>query len=393
MSPHTSPSSQHAKRATAMMIGTMIGVGIFGVPFVIAKSGVLIGLLHFVVLGGVILFTHVSFGELSLRTTAHHRLVGYAELYLGPWGKRVATLSGVFGAYGSLLAYIMVSGSFLHQLFGGMIGGTPWHYSLAFAAIAAFVVFRGLRLVQEFEFLLTAFLFLVMALIVIVGIQHIDPVNFATNDWSLALLPFGAVLFSLGGVSAVAEIRDMLRGRERLLLRSLVKGTIAATVTVAVFTFIVIGISGMGTSSEAIAGLEPVLGRSIVLLGAVLGFVALATSFVTLSLYLNEVFRLDFHFSRWTAFVLGVGAPVGIFLMGQLSFTQVIVVTGAIFGGLDGILIALCVLRARTQGDRNPEFTLRLPHFVHRLIIGIYVLGILATVAALCTGATWCTIG
>lgn len=366
-----------------MLMGTIIGVGIFGVPYVVAKTGVPIALVHFGVLTLALLFVHLFFGELTLRTQAHHRLVGYAGLYFGRWGKTVAACSTIAGMYGALLAYIIVSGSFLHQLVGSFLGGTPMVYSIAFGIAGIAVVAFGLRMVSEFEFLLTALLFIAMAIVLIVGMQRVNIANWMTVDFSHTFLPYGAILFSLGGASAIAEIRDLLRGRERLLPRAIVWGTVIASLLTIAFTVVVVGVSGSATSPEAIAGLAPTLGRSIVLLGAILGFLAIATSFLTLGLYLNEVFRLDFRQRRFPALILSVGAPLVIFLIGNPNFTQVILVTGAVFGGLDGILIVLLVLRARRMGSRTPEYTVRVPAFVNWFIVLMFLAGIAVTIREL----------
>lgn len=363
-----------------MLIGTIIGVGIFGVPYVVARSGVAIGLIHFVVLTIAVLLIHLWFGELTLRTKAHHRLVGYAGQYLGPWGKRVAALAGIGGVYGALLAYLIVAGSFLHQLLGPTLGATPWHYSVAFGALAGLSVAFGLRLVEELEFILTAFLFIAMSLVLIVGAQRVNVENFSTVNIGQAFLPYGAILFSLGGASAIAEIRDILRGRERFLRRAIVWGTLIASALTLLFVLTIVGVSGDATTPEAIAGLAPILGRSVVVLGAILGFLAIATSFLALGLYLNEVFRFDFHLSKFPAFALGIGVPFLIFLIGSPVFTNVILVTGGIFGGIDGLLIALLVLKARKRGDRTPEFSVRLPSFVNWLVALLFAAGVAVTV-------------
>ncbi|MDP3771442.1 MAG: aromatic amino acid transport family protein, partial [bacterium] len=156
-------TTRHYPRAIAMLVGTIIGAGIFGVPYVVARSGVAIGLIHFAVLTVALLLIHLFFGELTLRTNAHHRLVGYAEKYWGAPGKWLAAMSGILGIYGALLAYIILGGSFLHQLAGQTFGGTPWSYSIIFAVVGAFVIALGLRLIEEVEFILTAFLFIALA--------------------------------------------------------------------------------------------------------------------------------------------------------------------------------------------------------------------------------------
>ncbi|MDO8425314.1 MAG: aromatic amino acid transport family protein [bacterium] len=370
-------------RAIAMLIGTIVGAGIFGMPYVFARAGVAVGAMHMVVLTAAVLLVHLWFGELTLRTNAHTRLVGYAHRYLGMPGRIIASLSGVLGMWGALVAYIVLAGTFVHQLGGPLLGGTPWVYSVAFAMFGMLAVAVGLRLIESLEFIFTAFIFLAIALIAIVGIQRVDPINFSSMNFRDAFLPYGVVLFSLGGVSAIAEIRDTLRGWERLLPRAIAWGTIIAAALTALFAVIVVGVSGPRTTEDAILGLAPTLGQSIVLLGALLGFSTIATSFLMLGLYTRNVFHYDFRIPRVAALLLGVGVPVGIFLIGRPGFIDIVMLTGALFAGLDGILVALAVLVARRRGDRQPEFRVRLPAVVNYLVAFMFLVGMVVTIREL----------
>ncbi|MBI4434162.1 amino acid permease [Candidatus Uhrbacteria bacterium] len=377
------PTTQHYSRSIAMLIGTIIGVGIFGVPYVVAQSGIPIGLLLFGVLTLVVLLVHLFFGELTLRTEEHHRLVGYAGKYFGRWGKAIAGCSAVFGMYGALLAYLLVSGEFLEALAGPVLGGDRWWYSVGFGALGLLAVAVGLRLIEELEFILTAFLLVAMTLICIVGGQRISGANLTMYDVSHAFVPYGAILFALSGVSAIAEIRELLRGREKRLAPAIAWGTILAALMSVAFVVTVVGVSGDGTTPEAISGLEPVLGRSIVILGGILGFLAIATSFLMLGLYLRDVFELDFGLPKRAAVLAALGVPFGIFLLGDPNFTTVILITGALFNGIDGILIALLILRARKYGNRKPEFQVRLPAVVNWVVVAVFVAGMVVTIRAI----------
>ena len=87
--------------ALSTLVGTIVGAGIFGIPFAMLKSGIVPGLFYLFLLGAIICLLHLFFGEVCLRTSGKHRLVGYANIYLGKWGKTVATLT---------LLFVLVSG-------------------------------------------------------------------------------------------------------------------------------------------------------------------------------------------------------------------------------------------------------------------------------------------
>ncbi|MBP8618089.1 MAG: amino acid permease, partial [Candidatus Pacebacteria bacterium] len=69
--------------AVAILVGTIIGAGVFSLPYVAVHSGLNISLLLAVVTGGLVLFIHLAFGEVVLRTNGNYRLPGYANHYLG----------------------------------------------------------------------------------------------------------------------------------------------------------------------------------------------------------------------------------------------------------------------------------------------------------------------
>ena len=103
--------------AVGSLIGTIIGAGVFGIPYVVAKSGILISLFYFLILGALVLFLHLCLGEVVLRTKEKHRLVGYTEKYLGKKAKILVTISVIIGTVGALLVYIILGGDFLKIIF------------------------------------------------------------------------------------------------------------------------------------------------------------------------------------------------------------------------------------------------------------------------------------
>ena len=142
--------------ATATLIGTIVGVGMFGLPYVASRAGVGVVVAYLVILGAVVILIHLLYGEVVLRTRGQHRLVGYAERYLGFTGKALATLVFFFGLYGALLAYMVLGGEFLSFLLGGNVA--PFLAGLLLLAAAAYLVGRGLRTIGLTEGFMTAFL-------------------------------------------------------------------------------------------------------------------------------------------------------------------------------------------------------------------------------------------
>ena len=103
--------------AIATLVGTIIGAGVLGIPYAISKSGFIPGMIILVILGFAVLILNLCVGEVALRTKGRHQLPGYAEKYLGKWGKHVMSFSIIFAIYGALIAYFIGSGNVLADIF------------------------------------------------------------------------------------------------------------------------------------------------------------------------------------------------------------------------------------------------------------------------------------
>ena len=68
--------------AIATLAGTIIGVGLFGLPYLTLQVGFWVILGYFFVLGVLTILVHSFFGELALKTPNFKRLPGFAKLLL-----------------------------------------------------------------------------------------------------------------------------------------------------------------------------------------------------------------------------------------------------------------------------------------------------------------------
>lgn len=358
------------------MIGMIVGAGFFGLPYVAAQAGILPSLFYLLILGAVILVVHWFYGEIVLRTNEAHRLVGYAQKYLGHWGFRTAVLTVFFEYYGALLAYIILGGHFFYLVFGQWLGGSEFWGAAVFFILGAAVIQGGIKTVVRSEFLTCSLLFLMMALLLIKGAPLIKLANWQVGDWQNIFLPYGVILFALGGATAIPEIRPILRGQEKKLRPAITLGTIIPIVIYLIFTLVVVGITGSQTSIEAFNGLALYLGNWVIWLGVILGALVVADSFWIMGLAVQKVYQHDYGIKKIYAFALALAVPFIAYAAGFKNFILVIGGVGVIAGGLDGILIALIYLRARRLGDRRPEYTVRLGRPLAWLIASLFILGI-----------------
>jgi len=363
--------------ATAILIGTIVGAGMFGIPYVVAQSGFLIGAIFLLVLTAVSLLIHLIYGEVVCRTQEKHRLVGYAGYYLGKKGKIIITFSLLFGLYGALLVYIIISGEFLSAIFSPLIGGSAFIYSLIFFAIGSLAVFIGLALIKRLELIMALFLILVVFLIFFVGLPHLDMSNLKSIDLKYFFLPYGVILWALAGSSAIPEIKEVLKTDGKKYKKIIILGTIIPAILYFLFMFIVVGVTGANATPEAIQGLIGFLGKEIIILGATFGTLAAITSFFVTGLCLKKVFWYDYKINKTLSWFLVCLVPLIGFLLGLRQFIPIIGFLGVILGAINGTTIVLIYKKAKKFGNKEPEYSLKIPSVITYTLIGIFILGLI----------------
>lgn len=345
--------------AVSSMVGPIIGAGIFGIPFVVAKSGVVPGIFYFLILTFVVVLLHLFFGEICLRTEGKHRLVGYAQIYLGTWGKLFASLVLLFVLAGTILAYLILAGEFLEISFSPILPLSNIGYTLLFVAIGTFFVAQGRQLIAKAEFLLNIGIFAAIGLIAFFAAPAVRLENFALFDVSNVFLPFGVIFFALIGWEAIPEVASFIKDTSSKvsLEKVIIVATLVAALICFVFAALVVGVSGVLTSQDAFAGLIPFLGEKIAGLGALLGVFAIASSFLVIANYMKNALRHDFGVPTSLAIAITVGIPLILFLMGIRQFISVIGIVGIVTGAAEGLLIIAILKKAKEKTQRIPEFS------------------------------------
>ncbi len=357
--------------AIATLVGTVIGAGILGIPYVIAQAGFLTGALCVVVIGVLITFLYLYLGETVLRTKGFHQLTGYAEIYLGKWGKRLMAFAMVFGIYGAMIAYIIGEGQALSAVFGG----SAVMFSLLFFIIASLIIYFGLKKVAESELYMIPLILIIVLLVVILGLPHINVNNLYNFNFYNLLIPYGVVLFAFLGAAAIPEMEQELIRNRKLMKKAIVIGMMIPLFAYLLFAFMAVGVSGLSTTEIATIGLGQILGKHIVIIGNIFAVLAMATSFLTLGLAMKQMYDYDYKLDHLLSWGLTVFIPLGIALSGFTSFIKAIGAAGVVAGGIEGVLIVLMAFKAKKRGNRKPEYSLKMNWLIAGLFILIFVLG------------------
>jgi tyrosine-specific transport protein len=363
--------------ASAVLVGTMIGAGIYGIPFAFAKAGFLVGIAWLVGLAVLICLFNLMFAELTLSTQGVHQVSGYANIWLGAWGRRLMTVANLLGLYGSLLAYMIVAGEFLHNVLSQFLSIDPQLYCLLFASVLSLLWVLRTRTIASIELGLIALYGAIILIIAAVGLPHLN-VSYL-SDWTpdFWYLPYGIVFFALAGVSAIPIQRQLLAGRERLFRPAIVVSMIFVVVLYALFALTVVGLTGDITTPEALAGLFGVVSTPVIMLASFLGILTISSSYVMLGTALYETFHIDYHVRPSVAWLMGLAPPVIFYLSGLRTFIDVIGLVGAVAGGTQAVLLLAAYIRSRRMKLRAAEFRMRIPTVVVWLLMAFFAAGVI----------------
>jgi tyrosine-specific transport protein len=328
--------------ALATLSGTIIGVGLFALPYVTLKVGFWVILGYFLVLGALVILIHQFFGELSLKTPDYKRLPGFAKIYLGSQGEKIAFLSSILGIFGAILAYLIVGGQFLTELMSPILGGGNLIWTLFYFSLGAALIFFGIKAIAKVEFWGLVLFFVILFAIFFRGESLIVIENlFPSPDFSYIFLPYGIILFSLWGAALIPEVEEMLGEKKNLLLKIIPIAILIPMIVYLFFIYLILGITGAQTTESALTGLRDVLGDGIVSLALLFGLLTTFTSFITLGLTLKKIFWYDLKIEKTISWAITCFVPLILFLIGIKGFIPVIAVVGGVMLGIDGILILL----------------------------------------------------
>ena len=359
--------------AIATLMGTIIGVGLFAIPFAANKAGILPLFIFMVGLAIIQYFLHLLFAEAVLSTKAKHRLPGFAGKYIGEKSKIAAFIIDILSAYGSILAYIIIGGLFLHQLLNPYWGGSVFLYSSVLFIFVSVITFFDIKMIAGTEFILTALLILVVGLIAWRGLGFVEFSNYRLVGWGDFFLPYGPIFFAISGGAAIPEVCRLLAREENKIKSAIAWGTFIPAVLMLIFVLLVLGITGAGASPDTLAGLGLVIKNGVLALSLIFGLLAVITSYIVIAQSTEEILEWDMKINNKLAWFLAGFIPYFLYLAGLTGLTAVISFTGAVTGGLSGIILIWLVFKIKNKPEKisvvRNKLTAPLAYFLSSLFI------------------------
>ncbi|MBI3420469.1 MAG: hypothetical protein HY006_00210 [Candidatus Sungbacteria bacterium] len=369
--------------AVLLLSGMIIGVGMFAIPFSFVQTGFWPGIMELSVLACVVTALHLLYGEIVTATPKFHRMPGYIRTYLGKEAAGVSWISTLFGTIGTLLAYLIVGSLFLQTILARVVPNVNLGLLAAgLTCIVGLITFFPLRKESAINGMLTLFEIAFITGLSLLLLPKVSFVSLGGMHLNNLFFPYGVLLFSLSGGSVIPDLVTIL-GRNKMRVRgAIVLGSLIPAVLYGLFAFAVVGVTGSATSTEAIAGLERVVGGNIAFWASAAGFLAVLTSFIALSKNFQALLSLDMGLRSSLAWVSASIIPFALYLAGFRNFIAIIGIVGVVAFGVDGILFLLMGRNVRRrQGNRSPVMAL-----VSYVILAVIVIGVVAELARFLNG-------
>lgn len=331
--------------AISTMVGTIVGVGIFGLPYVAAQIGFIP--MFFYLCGGaiIVLAVHLIYTQVILWLRTDYRLPGQVtEIFGKKWGM-IAFINFLVGMLGSQLVYIIIGGKFLQALISIFSPISLNTAILIFFILGNILIYKDIKSIAETEFWMLLIQLVIILGLFIFSLAKIELTNFAGYDSTKLFLPYGIVIFSFWGTSIIPEIKSMFSKNlkkseinKKLLFTNIISISISFFIYLA-FIITILGVSGTRTSVEAFEGIKPFFSPKIIYTSYLFGFLCVFTSFLTNGLTIKKCFQLDYEINKILAFILSSSVPIFLYILNFRNFINIINFIGTITFGIAGIFM------------------------------------------------------
>jgi len=317
----------------AILVGTLIGAGILGLPYAASKVGLIpaIGILFGVML--LLLFTALIVLKLSA-DMGGAQMSTIANRALGNAGGWIMYISIMIMGFGAFLAYIVGMGNIFTTLFGinEIVG------AILFWILASSVIYLGLEASGKTELIMGFVLIVIFIGVTIMLFPHARVENALYVDIGGIFSMLGVVIFAFGFHTVIPDVYRGI-GSYKKTKKILVLAFLIPTVIYGVFMVMFLMVFGKNTPQVATQGLETIYNGIGKIVGNALPLIAITTSYIGMGLAQQSNSKEFLKLKKPAAWSLTVIPPIIIYLLGVRNFADVLA-----FVGNTGDMMAFIIL-------------------------------------------------
>ena len=321
------------KEGLAILVGTQIGAGVLGLPYVASKVGFIpaFGILIGVML--LMLFTALIVLKLSTEMRGA-QMSTIAQKTLGKLGGWTMYLSILLMSFGALLAYVAGMGSVFASLFG--VNETVG--AIIFWVLASFVIYLGLEASGKAELILSYTMLVLFIGVAAMLLPHAKLENGLYIEMGGILSMTGVAIFSLGCHTIIPDVYKGIGDYDKAK-KVVIGAFLIPTILYAIFMIVFLLVFGKGTPQIATQGIETLYGKIGNIIGNAIPLIAITTSYIGVGLAQQSNSREFLRLKKPIAWALTAVPPIAVYLMGIRNFADVLA-----FAGDTGDMLAFIIL-------------------------------------------------
>lgn len=339
-----------------LVIGVVIGLGIFSMPSVFYSMGILPYLI-LLLLTGVMILVVVMYGEIIGQFSGIHNFYTYFSKIIGYKFKPYIFLLEFLALESVLLVYSF----YLRDTFSFQSG-------LYFLILGHLVNFLGIKIFKKFEYLLTSLLLILLLILSLYGFFYGNWQNLNLS-WKSDINYYGLFLFSLTGFSVFPLLKMYFeKDFGKKYLKTVIFSYVVIFLFYLIFSLSMVVFFGPRIRPEFI--LSSGFPQNFFWLISILIVVNIFTTFIAIAVYLKEGLIFDWSLNSKLASFIVFLPNIILYFFNLGSFLKFLEITSSIFIGLMGILISLAYLKIK-----NKRYFL-LPSWLVVLVTLVFILGI-----------------
>jgi len=349
-----------------IFLSTIIGLGVFVLPYALLKGG--FWFIFWFIFSFISFFIiHLLFAEIIFQTKENYNLPGLAGLYLHKDLKNVVWILDFFGMLGVFLIYLLA----FERFWSVVLGEYTTLAKIIFTLFNLYFISKNLKIFAQFETVLGLsiilfFIFISFWFSFHINFSHLSLIFQGKKDF---FLPYGVLLFSFSGTSAVPLVLDLLgRNKEKFIKVNLISLALVSLIYL-FYSFSTLGFLGLNISETSLESFRSFMPLPLFLV--ILLLVTFNIMLIDLAFYLKRGLIFDYGFSQTRANLILIFSILLLLFISSDSLVKIISVISEVFLGFNLLILNLIYLKLKEKKY------FKLNSFLIFFISFIYFLGIL----------------
>jgi len=347
-----------------LITSTIIGLGVFILPYTLAKSGIYYWF-WFLIVPVLIFFVHLVYSEIIFQIEEKHNLPGLSARILGRNWKN-------FVWFIDFLGNILVFASYYIALYKFTIVIFPFNnpllIKLFYAFLVILIILPSVNFLSDIEGILGFFMILIFLGLSIYFLPYLNLSNFKIeflNPW----LSYGVLIFAYTGYSSLQMVYDIIGKNKKTMFWINLISIFLVFCIYFLFTVSIYGAFGKDVSVMVIENIKNLPSKFIVLTVAFLAIFNIFTTFIALAFYLKRGLIFDYKINSILAWFIISSTIIVIPFLKLENIAKLISLTGSIFLGFNLFVLLLCYLNLKNY------LYFKIPRFLVIILSLILALG------------------